>query len=61
VDIAYTATTDPFEPGESYAVSINRSGGAAIPPEYVRARAFCQDTVAVVGECKSGEDCMKPA
>lgn len=36
------------------------NSSAICPPEYVRAIAICQETVPVVGECRSGEPCMKP-
>jgi FlaG/FlaF family flagellin (archaellin) len=58
----FTTTADPFEPGESFAVTINAgldSPGASIPPEYVRAKATCQSAVGIIGECKSGDVCMK--
>lgn len=55
----FTTTTDPFGQGESYAANVNTN--ITMAPEYVRVRAFCQTTVAVVGECKAGEECMKPA
>ena len=55
----FTNASDPFEPGQSYAVSVNTANGATLPPEYVRARSFCQDVIGVVGECKSGQPCMK--
>lgn len=55
---AYNTSSDPFEPGESYAVAIN-AAGIKIPPDYVRARAYCQGIIGVVGECKPGQPCMK--
>ncbi len=56
----FNTTADPFEQGESASVSINTViGGATVPPEYIRARAYCQSDVPVVAECKSGQTCMK--
>lgn len=46
-------------PGEANVTSISVVGGASIPPDYVRAVAFCQNKTAVVGECKAGQPCMK--
>jgi len=43
--------------GESRAFT---NSSAICPPEYVRAIAICQETVPVVGECRSGQACMKP-
>jgi flagellin-like protein len=57
---AFNTTGDPFERGASIQLSINTSiGSATIPPEYVRARVYCQTDIAIVAECKSGQSCMK--
>ena len=55
---AYNISSDPFEPGESYAVAVSVAG-MQLPPDYVRARAYCQDVIGIIGECKSGQSCMK--
>lgn len=55
---AYNTSSDPFEPGESYAVAVDATG-IQLPPNYIRARASCQDVIGVIGECKSGQPCMK--
>ena len=52
-----STSTASVSPGESRAFT---NSSAICPPEYVRAIAICQETVPVVGECRSGEPCMKP-
>lgn len=50
-------STSLVSPGESRAFT---NSSAICPPEYVRAVGVCQEIVGVVGECKSGQTCMKP-
>jgi len=52
-----STSTALVSPGESRAFT---NSSAICPPEYVRAVAICQDIVPVVGECRSGQTCMKP-
>ena len=56
-----------LSPGQAYTNSTNvtttqppgtSSHILAIPPELVRVRAFCQGSLAIVAECKSGQSCM---
>ncbi len=52
-----------LNPGQAYTNSTNVStsvGGAQIPipPEVLRVRTFCQSTVPITAECKSGQPCM---
>ncbi len=62
----YTTTDNALKSGTSKAFSLNITRDSTIspnnvsmPPEYVRARAYCQSDTPIVGECKSGQSCMK--
>ena len=57
-----------LSPGQSFANSTNVTrqnatgyyNSESVTPEIVRARTYCQGSVAVVAECKSGQPCMSP-
>jgi len=58
----YTKTS-PLKAGQIFAQNMTSSDMSnianLIPPDLVRVRAVCQDTVSKIGECKSGQACMK--
>ncbi|MBI4009637.1 MAG: hypothetical protein HY361_00380 [Candidatus Aenigmarchaeota archaeon] len=49
-------STGTVSPGETRVIQVSP---ANYPPELVSARGFCQSSVSVIGECKSGQPCMK--
>jgi len=49
----------PMAPGQSFATSIDVTGGALLPPEIVTATALCDDTQPKRDDCKAGDACMK--
>ena len=53
--IQANTSTAPLSPGESRVVQVSP---ANYPPEIVSARGFCQSTVSIIAECKSGQPCM---
>lgn len=54
------STTLSLSPGESFVGTVNTTGGGTVPV-LVRVRALCLEEIPIVGECKSGEPCMKAA
>lgn len=56
----YNQTNDDLVPGLSFAVSLNTTGGASLPPEIVTVSGFCGTSYVVSDDCRAGEACMKP-
>lgn len=56
----YNVSGDDLLPGTTFALSVNTTNGATVPPELVTVSGFCQSKSIVTDTCKAGESCMKP-
>ncbi len=53
--IGYTSSY--FNPGDVNSTSITVSSGV-VPPQFVRAQAYCQGSFPIIVTCNSGDPCM---